>query len=157
MVLSVQGTDQILSPLCQAVVHSDLLPFGDVSDGDNDQPHLAATVDLSDAAVRGGREGAGCRGWSRGGRGSRSCRRGGQRRGLSWSRRGRGRSRDWCWGWGRGSSRNWSRCRSRREAGLGSGRDFAMSLLWWTAGKESGRGLKVKFYSVPMVFSRIFK
>lgn len=62
----VQGTDQILSPLCQAVVHSDLLPFGDVSDGDNHQPHLTATVNFSDAAVRGGREGAGCWGWSGG-------------------------------------------------------------------------------------------
>ena len=29
------GTDQILSPLGQTVVHSDLLPFGDVSDGYN--------------------------------------------------------------------------------------------------------------------------
>lgn len=45
---------QVLSPLCQAVVHSDLLPLGDVSDGDYDQPHLTPTVDLSDAAVRGG-------------------------------------------------------------------------------------------------------
>lgn len=79
----VQGTDQVLPPLCQAVVHGDLFPLGDVSDGDNDQPHLAATVDFSDAAVRGGREGAGCWGWSRGCRGRRSCGRGGQRWGLS--------------------------------------------------------------------------
>ncbi|KAG7241270.1 hypothetical protein INR49_025788 [Caranx melampygus] len=48
------------------VIHSDLLPLGDVSDGNNDQPHLAATVDLSDAAVgEGGKElavGAGAEG-----------------------------------------------------------------------------------------------
>lgn len=74
---------QVLSPLCQAVVHSDLLSLGDVSDGDYNQSHLAATVDLSDATVRGRREGAGCRGWSRGCWGSRSCGRRGQRRGLS--------------------------------------------------------------------------
>lgn len=125
----IQGTDQVLSPLCQAVIHSDLLPLGDVSDGDNDQSHLAATVDLSDAAVRGGGEGAGCRGWSRGRRGSWSCGCGGQRLGLSRSHRGWGRSRDWGRGWGRGSSRSWGWCGDRAGAGLGSRRDFAMSLL----------------------------
>lgn len=33
-----QGTTetQVLSPLRQAVIHRDFLPFGDVSDGDND-------------------------------------------------------------------------------------------------------------------------
>lgn len=55
-VLTLQGTDQVLSPLCQAVVHSNLFPFGDVSDGDNNQSHLAATVDLSDATVGGRRK-----------------------------------------------------------------------------------------------------
>lgn len=78
-----KSTDQVLSPFSQAVVHSDLLPLGNVSDGNNDQPHLAATVDLSDAAVGGGREGAGCWGRSRGCWGSRSYGRRGQRRSLS--------------------------------------------------------------------------
>lgn len=50
------STDQILSPFSQAVVHSDLFPFGDVTDGYNNQSHLAATMDLSDATVRGRRK-----------------------------------------------------------------------------------------------------
>lgn len=54
---------QVFSPLCQAVVYSDLLSFGDVSNRDDHQAHLAAAVDLADAAVGGGREGAGGRGW----------------------------------------------------------------------------------------------
>lgn len=45
----------VLSPLRQTVVHRYLLPFGDVSDRYDDEPHLAPTVHLSDAAVgRGG-------------------------------------------------------------------------------------------------------
>lgn len=51
-----QSTDQVLPPLGQAVVHSNLFPFGDVSDGDNNQSHLAATMDLPDATVRGRRK-----------------------------------------------------------------------------------------------------
>ena len=44
----------VVSPLSQAVVHGDLLSLSDVSDGDDHQTHLAATVHLSDTAVRGG-------------------------------------------------------------------------------------------------------
>lgn len=82
-VVTPQGTDQVLSPLCQAVVHSDLLPFGDVSDGDHHQPNLAATVDLPDATVGWGRERAGRWGWSRGSRGRRGRGGRGHRRGLT--------------------------------------------------------------------------
>ena len=51
MSLSVVAHHCILSPVGQAVVHCDLLPFGDVTDRYDDQPYLRPTVDLSDAAV----------------------------------------------------------------------------------------------------------
>lgn len=41
----------ILAPVRQAVVHCDLLPFGDVSDCYDNQPHLCPTVDFSNPAV----------------------------------------------------------------------------------------------------------
>lgn len=42
----------VFSPVSQAVIHRDLLPLGDVSYGDDHQPDLRATVNLSNAAVR---------------------------------------------------------------------------------------------------------
>ena len=41
----------IFAPVCQAVVHRDLFALDDVSDGYDNQPHLATTVDFPDAAV----------------------------------------------------------------------------------------------------------
>lgn len=41
----------ILAPVRQAVVHCDLLPFGDVSDCYDNQPHLGPAVDFSNPAV----------------------------------------------------------------------------------------------------------
>lgn len=41
----------ILSPVAQAVVHGDLLAFGNVSDGYDDEPDLTPTMHLSNPAV----------------------------------------------------------------------------------------------------------
>lgn len=41
----------VLSPVSQAVIHRDLLPFGDVSYGDDHKPDLRAAVNLSNATV----------------------------------------------------------------------------------------------------------
>lgn len=44
---------RILSPVRQAVIHRDLLPFCYVSNRDDNQAHLRPTVDFADAAVGG--------------------------------------------------------------------------------------------------------
>lgn len=48
---SLETHHSILAPVCQAVVHRDLLPLRDVSDCYDNQPHLGAAVDFSNTTV----------------------------------------------------------------------------------------------------------